>query len=441
MMEQKIMLPKENLIKNLNRIIERNFDNLEFKKKLVEVFTEKGLNSKVVNMIMDDEKKIIELNDYQLIALAYVCCDVFYNRREINPENYFGGLTIENFNKLKPFDEFEEVKNIELKYFTIKDNEEFMGYMSYEDIYKYQSAGLLKYDIDIQREASYLTIGDKAIKTPTVSPKSVSIMEHSMMNNEFETSLIVFTLLVNENSAPKINFSNICDGEIFNITIEEPLYINDGMHRVMAIVNSTYKTFMETGHYLKNKIPVKFVIGDRSRAKKITHQSFLRADVSKEFLNSIIVEPETMFLDKIISQSKRLKNEVALTYAECKYMNKTTYRKVLIDSVKKMQLDFNNQSIQIFKSKQIANHLDALIDIIEYMKCDKGIEEDYYNIPSMYGLYLYESYLMSINENFDNEMYLKIAEVVLALDEKDVKSLKLKLKAPAISELVKMIGE
>ena len=138
-------------------------------------------------------------------------------------------------------------------------------------------------------------------------------------------------------------------------------------------------------------------------------QSFMRSDVSTDFKKSITEDDKSIFLDKIINNSKVLKDNVGVTYEEAKFLNKKTYRTLLLDILKYIDIDYNNKSEVLIKSKKIAEQVDILNDFIET------------NNMVIYGLFLYLAYKITELDKEEIDIYYKVSETIENLTEQQIK--------------------
>lgn len=427
------MLSIDKLETELSKLIKKEYDNLDLKKTLNKVFADKGLNPSTINLIMDEKKFINELNDYEKIAFSYGCFSVFGENKYLNPERYFASRVIESYKNYIATIEHQDI--IEFENFQMKNDYEYYGLISYKQIYELMSNNLLAYDIDIQRSPSYKPLGGKTIKTATIDNQAVKNIEECILENKFEDTQIVLSLLRKDNRENlKFNFEEIFKGtNIGNIVINDTLKINDGMHRCLGICNAVVRHLQETGRYLDGFISARIVICDKERAKRITVQSFKRSATNVDWLKGIDEENDiNKYVNKLIESSKTLKNNVGVTYDEAKALNKLTYKTLIIDLIKKLDIDVSNKSEVLYMSKKMADYLDTLMDLFKKYDTDKN---NYIYEMNMFVAYIYFAYEMA-NRDEDIELYEKMIEKVLYITEQDKKSLKIGLKNYSMNNII-----
>lgn len=393
------------LEKELNKVIQKEFDNSELKRELNDEFLKKGLSPKTITLLFDEKKFINQLNEFELIAFTKSCYKHF-NNTAYNPEKYFSSMTLEGYRNY--IFVTEEINIIKLHNFIEVNDTEYQGIISYKQIYELMSNGLLIYSMDCQREATYKRLGkNNYIKTPTVDSKSVANMERLILEGKLETSQIVLTLLIDDEIVPKFKFDKLYEN-IGDITCQA-LTINDGQHRILAICKAIANNLVKNNKYIEGSIGVRLIIADLQRAKSIMAQSFMKSDVSTDFKKSITEDDKSIFLDKIINNSKVLKDNVGITYEEAKFLNKKTYRTLLLDILKYIDIDYNNKSEVLIKSKKIAEQVDILNDFIET------------NNMVIYGLFLYLAYKITELDKEEIDIYYKVSETIEDLTEQQIK--------------------
>lgn len=389
----------------LNKVIQKEFDNSELKRELNNEFLKKGLSPKNIPLLFDGKKFINQLNEFELIAFTKSCYKYFSNSI-YNPEKYFSNMTLEGYRNYIFVS--EEINIIKLHNFIEVNDSEYQGVVSYKQIYELMSNGLLVYSMDCQREATYKRLGkDNYIKTPTIDSKSVANMERLILEGKLETSQIVLTLLIDDETVPKFKFDKLYEN-IGDITCQA-LTLNDGTHRVLSICKAIANNLVKNNKYIEGSIGVRLIIADLQRAKSIMAQSFMRSDVSTDFKKSITEDDKSIFLDKIINNSKVLKDNVGVTYEEAKFLNKKTYRTLLLDILKYIDIDYNNKSEVLIKSKKIAEQVDILNDFIET------------NNMVIYGLFLYLAYKITELDKEEIDIYYKVSETIEDLTEQQIK--------------------
>ena len=231
---------------------------------------------------------------------------------------------------------------------------------------------------------------------------------------ELLTTQIILSYIVDNVNVPKIKFTPRLDN-MGDLIIEEVLSCVDGYHRLSGINLGVSRYLAETGKFLEGYITCKILVTDLAKARLNVIQSFKRASTSEQYLRSITDDDKSNFLDKVINNSKILKNNVALTYEECKALNKLIYRTIMLDILDKINIDYSNTAECLIKSKQIAETYDIISDFIK---------TDHINLR---GIFLYLAHRIIEKHKDDIEIYYKIAEAVENISEEEIKEWKIYL--------------
>ena len=409
----------------INKIIKNEFDNVELKKSLNQSFASKNLNLKTIPLLFDEKKFVEQLNDFELIAFCKGAYNIFKNNKALNPNNYFSETMLNSYKNY--IFTTEEINTIYLKDFIKINDFEYHGAITYEDLYKYMSNNLFIYTLDIQRDATFKKMGKGYIKTATIDSKAVKNIEETALRGELETTQIVLTLLIDEGSVPKISFKSKYNN-IGDVVIDEPISINDGYHRCMGICSAVAKHLAETNMYLDGILSVRLMIADQPRARRVMQQSFLRSNTNADFLKAVTESDVNIFLDKVIANSKAFKDNIANTYEEAKAMNKKTYKAIMLDILNKTDINFNNKSEVLIKSKKMAEYIDTLDDLANK---DYGV-----NLTAMY---IWFAYRITLVEE-DIELYNKILETADTINEQ-AKELKINNKNVSVNSLIKYFDD
>ena len=278
--------------------------------------------------------------------------------------------------------------------------------------------------MSIQRYSTFKKLGQEYIKTPTVDMDTIHSIEQTALEGKLEMTQIVLTLLVQGNEIPKIVFKEKIDN-MGELIIDEPIYCNEGFHRLTGICSSVAKYKAKTNEWLDGELSVRIVIADKSKAIRIMRQSFLRSNTSQDYLKAITENDVTIFLDKVINQSK-LKGHISDTFEECKAMKTYTYRTIMIDILNKCDISYNNKSEVLIKSKKFGEYIDIIIDFMGEFKL----------IPNLYAMLLYCAYKIDRN-NYDGiEIYYKIAEAIEDISGQLIKEWKLEYKTVKLNLVI-----
>ena len=420
--------PIEELQTEIRKIILKDFDNYELKRLLNKRYIEKGFNPKDITLLFDEKKYIEEFDEMKTICISKALYEYYNNNEKLNPKRYYSVPTLEMYKNY--IITSEVVDKIKINNVIQINQEEYIGILTYEDIYKYMSASMFCYTLSAQRQPTYKKMGDKYVAVPTIDDKAVNSIAETVLKEQLESTQIILSYIIDDAHIPKIKFNPFFEN-IGELIIEEVLSIIDGYHRVAGINLGVIKYLAETGKYLNGYITVKILISDLAKARANVVQSFKRASTSEEYLRSITKDDKSNFLDKIINISKTFKDNIALTYEEAKALNKLTYRTLLLDIVDKMSIDFSNMSEVIIKSKKISEQFDILYDFLK--------DEDL-NI-NLNGILLWIAYQIVENNINEIDVYYNILELITNISKEQKATWKLENKTIRLNLVINYFNQ
>lgn len=420
--------PIEELQTEIRKIILKDFDNYELKRLLNKRYIEKGFNPKDITLLFDEKKYIEEFDEMKTICISKALYEYYNNNEKLNPKRYYSVPTLEMYKNY--IITSEVVNKIKINNVIQINQEEYIGILTYEDIYKYMNASMFCYTLSAQRQPTYKKMGDKYVAVPTIDDKAVNSIAETVLKEQLESTQIILSYIIDDTHIPKIKFNPFFEN-IGELIIEEVLSIIDGYHRVMGINLGVVRYLAETGKYLNGYITVKILISDLAKARANVVQSFKRASTSEEYLRSITQDDKSNFLDKIINISKTFKDNIALTYEEAKALNKLTYRTLLLDIVDKMSIDFSNMSEVIIKSKKISEQFDILYDFLK--------DEDL-NI-NLNGILLWIAYQIVENNINEIDIYYNILELITNISKEQKATWKLENKTIRLNLVINYFNQ
>lgn len=418
----------EELQTEIRKIILKDFDNYELKRLLNNRYIEKGFNPKDITLLFDEKKYIEEFDEMKTICISKALYEYYNNNEKLNPKRYYSVPTLEMYKNY--IITSEVVNKIKINNVIQINQEEYIGVLTYEDIYKYMNASMFCYTLSAQRQPTYKKMGDKYVAVPTIDDKAVNSIAETVLKEQLESTQIILSYIIDDTHIPKIKFNPFFEN-IGELIIEEVLSIIDGYHRVAGINLGVIKYLAETGKYLNGYITVKILISDLAKARANVVQSFKRASTSEEYLRSITQDDKSNFLDKIINISKTFKDNIALTYEEAKALNKLTYRTLLLDIVDKMSIDFSNMSEVIIKSKKISEQFDILYDFLK--------DEDL-NI-NLNGILLWIAYQIVENNINEIDIYYNILELITNISKEQKATWKLENKTIRLNLVINYFNQ
>ena len=363
------MKSNKELLENLSWVLfDVGLKNKDLIKAINKKLTEKGISKNIMHLLYDDLKGVDELDDITIMCILDASYAILKDDR-VDMKNYFGVNKITQYeaymNLETPLDE------VVLDGITEHEDGTYTGTISYEEIYNFMNNNLLIYYKETQREGKLTKLGDKYIKTISINKKNIKEMSDLAIQGHLAPSEIKLNvLLIDENVEPQISFKSeynnigkLCiKPEYEDEQHKTLLTIADGYHRLLAIVDAVGRYLSKNDEMLQGYMLVTITEKTVEEIKQIILQTFKRSQTSREFLKTLESNDYTKFVDNIL---KNTNIPVANTYADLKTGDYITYKTLLIDIVKCMDIKVNSRSASVIASKQIAENMEIILD---YMK-------------------------------------------------------------------------
>lgn len=451
-----IMKPIKDLDKEIQKVLDKESGNFHLLRELNEEFAKKGMNLKNISALFNENKTVEEMDDMEKIAFSNACKVTFEKEgkdwyRDFEVERYFSNKSILNyltFVNSKPI-----VDEVFFKNAVKIDNYNYRCIATGKQVYDYINNMLWLYNKTTQRAGKLKKIGDKYTRSISLNKKAVREIADSVLDGTFEESEIILNLRKIKGKKQQFVFKegkieNIGDITIvpeYNVNSEHLTFLEiiDGYHRLSGIKMAMEEHYQKTNEWLECKIGVKLVIADMNRALRIISQTFKRTDTNRDWLKAIEKTDTTIFVDDIIKNSKMLKGNVENTFEECQAFNGRTYKTVLIDSVKKLEIPVDDIVESSFCSSGIAKNIDLIVSFV-----DKKIKEDskykFLNYCNMYIVYTRYAYMLYISEYSDTEVIIKCKELIdflSQLGDEMASEYKLNLKNFNFNNIFNLISE
>lgn len=391
----------------LRLVIDRMFKEKHFKgdllREVTQEFEKKGLNIKTIQLLLNEQLNLTSLTENELIAICKVAQDNL-GWKDLNPKLYFSEVTLAQYeNKVKVE---EKVDVVELKNFIKIDKFDYRGQIEYKDIYKHLNNNNFFYSHEAQRSPKFRSVGSKngkgkKLRVENLNTKAVNDIATAILENKFEDSEIILNCEIIDGKEAMFKFIPKYEDVLGDIVIKINydmesenttwISITDGFHRCKAIVLAVSRHLEETGEMLEGSIGVRLVLADKERAKRIVHQTFLRSADEPEWIEALVKNDYSDFVDLVGKNSRRLTYGNTIEVAEA--TNKLTSKALLIDTSKKMNIEFNKLSQAHSKAKEVAKNFDLMYDVSQEM----GIKMTSYRAIGYY----YLAYKCAINKDLD----------------------------------------
>lgn len=415
------MKSKNELIKLLESKLKNNKINSSLAKALNEELLKKNINPNLTGLLFNGMKDIVDLNDNELILLSKVFYNYFKDDN-LKPSHYFSDKDLINY-ETNIKEHYESINLIELNN-TIKINDtSFVTFIKAEMLYNMYESNIIVYNKETQRSPKIRVLGKNyVVKQISLNKNAVKEIANEMLNETYESDLIIFNVLQLPNNVPNISYDN---GTLYikpNLNVEDEdctfISIVDGFHRLNALVNAVTKLKKD-----KKEIPesmgliVKIVVRDIEGAKRIITQSFKRSATDKDFLKSLEVNDYTKLADVLVKGLPDcIRKKIMSTYEEQMYMHGITNKVLIADTLKEILPRGKNY---LFNLNDINKTADLLNKILSY------ILEEFYE--KNFNVFVEESNLMKKNSivylifiaynliklNIEEEKFLILADKIL----------------------------
>ena len=335
------MKSKNELIKLLESKLKNNKINSSLAKALNEELLKKNINPNLTGLLFNGMKDIIDLNDNELVLLSKVFYNYFKDDN-LKPSHYFSDKDLINY-ETNIKEHYESINLIELNN-TIKiDDTSFVTFIGAEMLYNMYESNIIIYNKETQRSPKIRVLGKNyVVKQISLNKNAVKEIANEMLNETYESDLIIFNVLQLPNNVPNISYDN---GTLYikpNLNVEDEdftcINVIDGMHRLTALVNAVAKLKKD-----KKEIPssmgliVKIIVRTIEEAKKVVTQSFKRSGTDKDFLKSLEVDDYTKLADAFIKElPEYIREKIYPTYNEYIYNNGITYKTLITDCMRKI---------------------------------------------------------------------------------------------------------
>ena len=415
------MKSKNELIKLLESKLKNNKINSSLAKALNEELLKKNINPNLTGLLFNGMKDIVDLNDNELILLSKVFYNYFKDDN-LKPSHYFSDKDLINY-ETNIKEHYESINLIELNN-TIKINDtSFVTFIKAEMLYNMYESNIIIYNKETQRSPKIRVLGKNyVVKQISLNKNAVKEIANEMLNETYESDLIIFNVLQLPNNVPNISYDN---GTLYikpnlNVEDEDCTFINviDGMHRLTALVNAVAKLKKD-----KKEIPpsmgliVKIIVRTIEEAKRVVTQSFKRSATDKDFLKSLEINDYTKLTDVFIKGLPDcIRKKIMPTYEEQMYMHGITNKILIADTLKEILPKEKNY---LFNLNDINKTADLLNKILSY------ILEEFYE--KNFNVFVEESNLMRKNSivylifiaynliklNIEEEKFLMLADKIL----------------------------
>lgn len=390
--ERVIIYSQENLDKELKKVITKEFNNKELIKAMNFELASKNMNSNITSALFQDGTLTVDkLSKEEKMAITKVCYDVL--RLEVlNFEKYYKAEERGDYKSFKNIE--QQVKEIELHKLQRVDEYNYVGRISYEQIYLYMKNVLFRYNKLAQRAYKTKSYGtkDASIRVIDVKQKNVNAMLDLILSGKLESTQVFINVRLpegDEDFEPKYVFEPIDEENLPDIGTLSiyPLYdidskeftvaeILDGFHRLVAVYQAVAQYKAENNNViLEGGLDIRVVMRTLSEAQEIVRQIFERSDTNKEFIKGYKQGDDVDFLKLVEDNSKVLKGEISINFEEHKMADTLTYKTILLDALKLTEIQVEKKGSVRNIAKELGSTIDELVESLKFKYFNDNLEE------------------------------------------------------------------
>jgi len=446
--QQEVMIySQDNLNKELENVVNKEFKNKGLIKSINVELAKKNLNTNITaGLFLDGSVKLNKLSKEEKIAITKVCYEVLALEK-LNYRKYFSDTDILDYNSFTNVE--KKVTQVVLPFMQKVDNYNYVGRITYEQIYNYIKFVLFRYNklSQIAYKTKSLGTKDDSVRIIDINQKNVDAMTNLLLSKTKkleDTQIIVNIRLAEgeENFEPNRHYESIDEEKYPNVGT---LYVSpnydldsetftvidmlDGFHRMLAVYQAVeqYKA-QNNGAILQGGLDIRVVLRSLSDAQELIRQIFERSDTNPEFIKGFKQGDDVDFLKLIEENSTVLKDEIALNFEERKMVRKLTYKTILLDALTLTEIPVEKKGLVRDISKKLGSTIDELIDTLKFKYFNDDIEE-MKNNSSLLDCNMFVGYLAIANTMRVLGDYNRIDEIVdniYSIPESELKKLKLK---------------
>jgi len=440
-----IIYSQDNLNKELQNVINKEFKNIGLIKSINIELAQKNMNSNIVSALFTDGTITVDkLSQMEKIAITKVCHEVL-GIEKLNYKKYLENGELIDYNGFNNIE--EPIKVVVLPYLQKVDDYNYVGRITYEQIYNYIKFVLFRYNKLSQRAYRTKSLGtkDESARVIDIKQDNVNAMTTLILDNKLEDTQIIVNVRLPEGKEkfdPDYHFKSIDEeklpfiGTLYitpNYDLESDGFtvidMLDGFHRMLAVYQAVEKYKTENkGAILQGGLDIRVVLRSLSDAQEIIRQIFERSDTNPEFIKGFKQGDDVNFLKLIEENSKILKGEIELNFEERKMSKSLTYKTILLDALTLTEIPFQKKGLVRDIAKQLGSTIDELVEIIKTKYFNDDINQMKRD-SSLLDCNMFVGYLAIANTMRVLGDYNRIDEIVdniYSIPESELKKLKLK---------------
>lgn len=383
---------QENLNKELKKVITKEFKNKELIKAINFELAEKNMNSNITSaLFLDGTLTTDKLSKEEKMAITKVCYDVL-KLEKLNFEEYYSQderIDYRSFNNTE-----EKINEIILPLLQRVDEYNYVGRITYEQIYNYIKFVLFRYNKLSQRAFKTKSLGTKeeSIRIIDLKQKNVDAMSELAIKGKLESTQIFINVRLPEGKEyfdPKYEFEPLDKEKVPNIgtlyiypnydldsenfTVAEIL---DGFHRMIAVYQAVeeYKT-KNNGAILQGGLDIRVVMRTLSEAQEIVRQIFERSDTNREFIKGFKQGDDVDFLKLVEENSRILRDEIAMNFDAYKNSKTLTYKTILLDALQLTEIPVEKKGLVRDIAKTMGSTINELVESLKTKYFNDNLDE------------------------------------------------------------------
>ena len=179
-------------IKVIREYLDEEVLNDDLRKEMNIEFIKKGLSTRVVDAVFGDETPLDSLDEIYHMAILRVL-NLYTKDDKNNLDNYFSKASVANYITFRSIETEEKSDTILLKnFFYNEDDNSYVGYLSYLDLYKYIKDVLITYNFLSQRESKIKKLSTGGtVKAISLNKRSVKEISDLISKDGFYNTTII----------------------------------------------------------------------------------------------------------------------------------------------------------------------------------------------------------------------------------------------------------
>lgn len=416
----------EKLRKLIEEIIVEYRKDMKFIQEVRRSFSQKGLDTNVPAMLFKNQMEVKELELNELICLTEFL-HITLTQERFSLKKYFSDMEISNY---KVFQGQEKVSKenqiVHLEEVRRVTEIEYVVPMSAKQLTEMRKNRQYAYFKDFQRctKKEKLPNGD-IIEKINVNKEGIEDLKARFKDKEryIVPTEISFTILDIEGKQPQFQFipkykntGNLNIKVNFDMDSVEytPLIINDGNHRLNGITDA----YLEDESVADKQLIVGIHVLNEAQAKDLTADTFKQNSSDKYWIENLQYTKENQVLNMLIQKSVMLSDNNIVDSKRDFVRDKKalTYKVLIKQAIKILDLKFNNDITMARTIDKIAKNLDVLLN---YLK------DEYSELFNRENLLFEKSFILylSIASNLENDIISigKLGDKIAQLDFETLK--------------------